>query len=152
MSAITAETSEKTALLEPQCERSIALLKSGANPHEVRDIADIALIGPGGAAKGPLTAEQREALKRERDRVVREQLPAKDAALQEECRELQTEAEREEAVHIELLALLAEGVVEAPCHWPAHAPWAWWNEGGRLVCGVCHPRADRAVREKCGPA
>jgi hypothetical protein len=53
----------------------------------------------------------------------------------------------EQVLHIELLALLVEGVVEAPCRWPAHMPWAWWNAGGRLACGVCHQPADRVDRE-----
>jgi hypothetical protein len=47
----------------------------------------------------------------------------------------------EDVLHIELVALLVEGVVVAPCPWPMHAPWAWWTDAGELACTICDPPA-----------
>lgn len=41
----------------------------------------------------------------------------------------------------------------APCRWPSHRATDWRNQAGRLVCGVCHPRAGRAVESgSSGPS
>jgi hypothetical protein len=85
--------------MKPPQDTGVALVEGGANPHGQSDVAVVAVVegqNSKAGANGPLTAEQREALKRERDRVVREQLPAKDAALQEDCRRLQAEADEAE--------------------------------------------------------
>jgi hypothetical protein len=45
----------------------------------------------------------------------------------------------DDVVYIEAVALMIEGVLEPPCRYATHIPWVWWNEGGRALCGVCHP-------------
>jgi hypothetical protein len=43
---------------------------------------------------------------------------------------------------------LGEWVEEhPPCRYPAHRGTDWRNDGGHLVCGVCHPPADRSRLE-----
>jgi hypothetical protein len=49
----------------------------------------------------------------------------------------------------DLDAVAAAGVGEwveepPPCSYPAHRGDDWRNDGGRPVCGVCHPPADRS--------
>jgi Protein of unknown function (DUF3631) len=49
-----------------------------------------------------------------------------------------TEAEGEQQFH---LHKTIAWVLERPCRYPQHAQTIWFNNGGRPVCGVCHPRA-----------
>ena len=47
---------------------------------------------------------------------------------------------------IEVIALMAEGVIERPiCHYLEHIPWVWWNDSGLAICGVCHPLVDQEM-------
>jgi hypothetical protein len=47
----------------------------------------------------------------------------------------------DDVLYIEAIALMVEGILDRPiCRYPAHIPWAWWNDAGRAICGVCHPR------------
>ena len=47
----------------------------------------------------------------------------------------------DEVLDLELLALFVEGVLRRPCRLE-HVPWVWWNDLGRPVCGICHPRVN----------
>ena len=51
----------------------------------------------------------------------------------------------DDVLNIEIIALLAEGVLERPCPWIPHAAWAEFDENGRLVCTVCHRRGPKAT-------
>ena len=35
--------------------------------------------------------------------------------------------------------------VSVPCRYPDHRESDWINDAGNPVCGVCHPRADKAA-------
>ena len=51
-----------------------------------------------------------------------------------------TEPTLETVFLIELAALMLEGVVEKPCRYDVHVPHVWFGQGGRPICGVCHPQ------------
>ncbi len=46
----------------------------------------------------------------------------------------------------EVIALMSQGVLEKPCRYVKHVPHVWFNDAGRAVCGVCHPRAIREAK------
>jgi hypothetical protein len=50
----------------------------------------------------------------------------------------------DDVLHIEVIALMVERIIERPiCRYPEHIPWVWWNDSGRAICGVCHPKIGR---------
>jgi hypothetical protein len=40
------------------------------------------------------------------------------------------------------------GQAERVCFYDAHQESGWRNDAGRLICGICHPRPDKAARSE----
>jgi hypothetical protein len=53
----------------------------------------------------------------------------------------------DDVLHIELLALMTEGVLGQPCPYLHHAPWVEYDDAGDPCCPLCAPKRCHLCRD-----